>query len=118
MKNDVSDWFFKLHDAWIKKDIQSVLKLLAQEFNYYEDPLDHPLTTLTEVEQAWNEVKDQKIITLSITPLVCTDREGTATFDLMYTDTLGIQHHYTGVYFVRLDILGKATEFRQWWMGS
>lgn len=114
----VENWFHNLEQIWKDKDIAKVQTLLADNFQYFEDPFNKPFTTLDEVESAWQEVREQNISELEIHPLVCHENEGTATYTLTYTDPIGTIHHSRGAYYVKLDETGKALEFRQWWISK
>lgn len=114
----IENWFHNLEQIWQDKDVAKVQTLLTDNFQYFEDPFAKPLTTLDEVESAWQEVYSQDISTLEIRPLVCHENEGAASYILTYTDPQGIIHHSRGAYYVKLDETGKALEFRQWWVNK
>ncbi len=113
----IENWFHALRQIWIDKDIEKVRTLLADNFQYYENPFEKPLTSLKEVEMAWQEVHTQNISRLEIHTLVCHENEGSASYILTYTDSQGTIFDSRGAYYVKLDSEGKALEFRQWWVG-
>lgn len=115
--NAAERWFQELQRTWLAKDITAVRSLLAGTFEYYENPLEEPLTTWEQVEAVWQEVKGQNISHLEIVPLITSDVAGSASYTFHYSDEKG-SHESTGSYFVRLNEDGKAIEFRQWWMGK
>lgn len=118
MNDTIENWFHLLHQIWINKDITKVKTLLADNFQYYENPFEKPLTSLNEVEAAWQEVHTQNISKLEINVLVTNENEGTASYLLTYTDPQGAVHNSRGAYYVKLDSDGKALEFRQWWVSK
>lgn len=112
----VENWFQLLKSIWIKKDIENIGSLLSSTFQYYEDPFGPPLTSLSEVINAWKEVSNQNILKLEINTLVTQESEGSASYEFSYKDPKGNVHNSKGAYYVKLDNQGKAIEFRQWWV--
>lgn len=116
MNNTIENWFHALRQIWINKDIAKVKTLLADNFQYYENPFEKPLTSLIEVETAWQEVYTQNISKLEIHTLVCHEDKGMASYILTYTGPQGTVYDSRGAYYVKLNSEGKAIEFRQWWV--
>lgn len=100
---------------WLGKDIQALREIVAEEFEYYEDPFESSFTTWEELEVAWQEVKEQDIKSLEITVLINGETQGSAHYKFLYIDTHGTLHESRGAYYLKLNEAGKATEFRQWW---
>lgn len=116
MKNQpVTKWFEELKRIWLEKDISALKDIIADKFNYYEDPYLPPIQTWDELESAWQEIRGQNIQELEITVLIEGDAEGSAMYHFIYTDPLGIQHKSKGSYYLKLNTEGRAVEFRQWW---
>lgn len=88
---------------------------MASEFQYFEDPFLSPITTVSELENVWKEVEAQEIEHLEIVSLYGNDIVGMAQYDFI-AQIDGKRHESRGVYFVRLDQTGRATEFRQWYI--
>lgn len=114
-KLPVTKWFEQLKRIWLEKDIPALKEIIADEFNYYEDPHLPPIKTLEELESAWQEVKDQNIQKLEIDVLIDGQTEGSGMYHFIYSDSEGIQHESKGAYYLKLNAEGRATEFRQWW---
>lgn len=114
-KPSISKWFEELKRIWLEKDISALKEIIANEFNYYEDPFLPPIQTWEDLESAWQEVKEQDIKKLKINVLIDGETDGSGSYDFAYEDTSGVLHETKGAYYLKLNSEGKATEFRQWW---
>lgn len=112
----IVEWFESLKQIWLDKDIEAVKELLAVSFDYYEDPFLPPLTSWEEVKDAWQEIKNQNIVSLSITPVATEGKIGVGEYCLQLKNVDGNLRESRGVYVVKLNDDGKATSFRQWWV--
>jgi len=115
LKTSITKWFEELQRIWQEKDISALKEIVADEFNYYEDPYLPPIQTWADLVSAWQEVKKQDMQKLEITVLIDGQTEGSAMYHFVYSDSAGIQQESRGSYYLKLDSDGKATEFRQWW---
>ncbi len=111
--NKSFEWFEKLKGAWIRKDIESIQDLLADDIAYYEEEGSHPMTTWDEIRKVWKEIEEQKILKLQNSSFLGNDENGTCRIDLEYVDSEGKNFSYQCTLRVSLDTEGKATEFRQ-----
>ncbi len=111
----VTKWFSELKRIWLEKDISALKEIVADEFDYYEDPYLPPIKTLEELQSAWQEINDQDIKELDIQVLIDGQIEGSGMYHFIYSDPAGVQHESRGSYYLKLNSEGKATEFRQWW---
>ncbi len=115
MKSNIEKWFLSLKEIWLSKDITKVKNLLSEKFEYYEDPFDPPITDLIEIENIWKIIENEDIISLDIDLIMEKDNMGIASYNFIYKDTENITHNSKGIYFVKIDVTGRATEFRRWW---
>ncbi len=115
-KTLIQKWFKELKKIWLNKDIVSLQSIIAEGCVYYENPFDEPLLTLKEVKSVWQEVNNQKVIRLDINILIDNGTEGSAMYHFIYFDEQKIKHESKGAYYVKLDVNGKAIQFRQWWV--
>jgi len=111
----VSKWFEELKRIWLEKDISALKEIIADEFDYYEDPYLPAIKNWDELESAWQEIKDQNIKKLDIQVLIDGTDEGSGMYHFIYTDPTGVQHESRGSYYLKLNSECKAVEFRQWW---
>lgn len=119
MESDaVSLWFDRLKAVWLAKDIEAVRALLSDEFRYYENPFEEPLTRWEAVKKEWEAVKSQEIAGLDVAVLIAKDNEGVAMYTLALNNSAGAMEYSRGSYYVKLDEQERAVEFRQWWMNQ
>jgi len=111
----VTKWFGELERIWLEKDILALKEIMAEEFEYYEDPYLPPIKTWQDLELAWQEVTEQDIQKLEITVLIDGQATGSGMYHFIYCDSTGVQHESKGSYYLKLNSVGKAVEFRQWW---
>jgi hypothetical protein len=111
----VQKWFDELKRIWLEKDVAALQSILADNFEYYEDPYLPPFTTWQEVEAAWQEVKSQDIETLDIKVLIDGATEGSGMYHFIFKNQTGTEHESKGAYYLKLNEESKATIFRQWW---
>lgn len=114
-KLPVTKWFEELKRIWLEKDILALKEIIADEFDYYEDPYLPAIKTWKELESAWQEINDQDIQELKIDVLIDGQTEGSGMYHFIYSDKAGVEHESRGSYYLKLDTKGKAAEFRQWW---
>ena len=57
----VTKWFEELQRIWLEKDIPALKEILADEFDYYEDPYLPAIKTWAALESAWQEINEQDI---------------------------------------------------------
>ncbi len=102
--------------AWENKNIEAVLHLLADSFEYFESPLEKPLTTTDQVRTLWSPVpKLNADVSLSFETLAITDEFGLFRIRGTY------QHHDDGtvtnidrIFLLAVEVNGKITKFMQW----
>ena len=104
--------------AWEQKSIESVVDLLADNFEYYESPLDEPLTTKDEIRELWAPVpKFEAEVKLSFENMGIQEEYGLFRIKGTY------EHDYDGgnkvtkidrIFLLSVDGAGKMTKFMQW----
>mgnify|MGYP002152695364 CR=1 FL=1 len=109
------EWFRELQRIWLEKDIPALRAIIADDFTYYEDPFAPAITTWQELQEVWQEIKEQDIKHLAIIATITGERQGAARYEFIFHDSHGVQHESRGAYYVALNEAGRATEFRQWW---
>lgn len=68
-KQFVEQWLNKLKDYWFNKDIESTVSLFRNTTFYQETPFMKPYTTLEEINQEWQHIKNENIQFIEIKPL-------------------------------------------------
>ena len=104
--------------AWKHKSIDEVVNLLSDSFNYYESPLDEPLTTPKQIRELWASVPKFKAdITLAFDTLVINDDFGLFRIKGNYAHTYEKDNKVTKIdriFLLSIDDKGKITKFMQW----
>lgn len=65
-KTFVDDWLNKLKEYWFNKDIDNAVSLFTKTTFYQETPFLKPYTTLEEIRQEWQHVKNENIQNIEI----------------------------------------------------
>ena len=68
-KQFVEEWLNKLKDYWFNKDIESAVSLFKNTTFYQETPFIKPYTTLKEIIEEWQHIKNENIQLIEIKPL-------------------------------------------------
>ena len=55
------EWLNKLKEYWLDKDIEKAVSLFAKTTFYQETPFMKPYTTIEEINQEWQHIKDEYI---------------------------------------------------------
>ena len=109
-----TEWFHKMREIWLQKEPALIATLIAHEVRYYESPLSPPLTSVSEIINAWKEIEEQEIELLEI--IILHEDHNIALAQWRFRQAN--QADLVGCYFLKLDEQGKCTEFRQWWHGQ
>lgn len=54
-------WLSKLKEHWFNKDIESAVSLFTKTIFYQETPFMKPYTTLDEIREEWQHIKNENI---------------------------------------------------------
>lgn len=104
-----NEWCSKLKTYWQEKNIEEILNLFSKEVIYYETP-NTKLNSFEEVQQVWEEIKDQNKINIEYKVLCTENNKCIANFILIDNPT------YDMIYEIILDDNNKCTYFKQWFM--
>mgnify|MGYP000268178615 CR=1 FL=1 len=113
----VDRWFQRLEHIWRSRNIEGIPELMAPRFEYYEDPHDQPLTSISQLVEVWSEVRNQDLQHLQITPVSSFRGTGAALWECIIGKGKEASH-LRGAYLVELDAKGRCTLFRQWWVAK
>lgn len=107
--NKFNNWCSNLKNYWQEKNIEEILNLFSEEVEYYEDP-HTKLTSFEEVQQVWEEIKNQNTINIEYKILCTENNKCIVNFILIDNPT------YDMIYELILDDNNKCTYFKQWFM--
>lgn len=60
-KEFAEEWLSKLKEYWFNKDIESSVSLFTKTTFYQETPFMKPYTTLGEIREEWQHIKNENI---------------------------------------------------------
>ena len=60
-KKFVEEWLNHLKEYWFHKDIEGAVSLFQKTTFYQETPFMEPYTTLEEINQEWQHVREENI---------------------------------------------------------
>jgi len=106
---DIHTWLENFRKYWINHDVEGVLKLFADNVEYFESPFIK-LTNQTELFSSWNEIYKQENIVLTYDVFASKADHFAVKWDLKY-DHSGVSHHFAGTYFIRLNEQNVCTYF-------
>lgn len=67
------EWLNKLKYYWFNKDIESAVSLFTKTTFYQETPFMKPYTTINEINEEWQHIKNENIQNIEI-KLLAIDR--------------------------------------------
>jgi hypothetical protein len=109
---NIEKWFLSMRNIWISKNPDKISEILSPiNLRYYESPFALPLTSVNEVVQEWQIIKQQEIISIDINILNQTDDSGTAMWSFKQVGS----PESRGCYYLEVDSQGLCVLFRQWW---
>ena len=117
---DLQIWLDKLKNAWIEKDIDTVLSIFSQTKKYFEDPFSPPGINANDIKSFWGEIKSQNIIRLEFIPLAIDGNKVIINWYLKCSDAADLQNviELDGIYFILFNEKFECIEFKQWWVSK
>ena len=61
-----NEWLNKLKEYWLNKDIDKAVALFNKTTFYQEKPFMKPYTTIEEINQEWQHIKNENIQSIEI----------------------------------------------------
>jgi ketosteroid isomerase-like protein len=114
MSNQVAATNQTFLSAWEDKDIDAVIDVLADDFEYYETPFADPITNETAIRDLWQPVPElQTDISLHSTTLSVEEHEGLFRIQDSYIHD-GTAKEIDRIFHIRVNDVGNMTYFMQW----
>ena len=106
-KDSITEWLNNLVQYWLNKDVDSIIKLFSDNAHCY----DTPFSSAGNINDDWQEIKNQNIVSINYTELMRRDREIIVEFIIDYGDELcsAINH-------IKFDNDYKCNYLKQWYM--
>lgn len=110
-KEFAEKWLSKLKDYWLNKDIEKAVSLFTKTTFYQETPFLKPYTTLDEIREEWQHIKNEKIQNIELKVLAIDDYILIAQWILKQNDK-----DYDGIYEIKFNNNLECIYFKSWEM--
>lgn len=110
-KDFVLNWLNNLKEFWFSKDIESAVLLFNKTTFYQETPFMKPYTTLDEINEEWQHVKDENIQNIEIKLLAIDGYTVIAEWLLKQNN-----QEYDGIYEIKFNDNLECIYFKSWEM--
>lgn len=110
-KDFVQKWLNSLKDFWFSKDIENAVSLFKNTTFYQETPFMEPYTTLDEINEEWQHVKNENIQNIEIKLLAIDGYTVIAEWLLKQNN-----QEYDGIYEIKFNEKFECIYFKSWEM--
>lgn len=107
----VEQWLNKLKKYWFNKDIDKAVSLFNKTTYYQETPFMEPYTTIEEIREEWQHVKDENIQNIEFNILAIDNNTLIVEWKLKQND-----EEYDGIYEIKFDNELNCIYFKSWEM--
>lgn len=107
----VEEWLNKLKNYWFEKDIDSAVSLFQNTTFYQETPFMEPYTTLEEIKEEWQHIKDENIQKIEINVLAIDGYTVIAQWILKQNNA-----NFDGIYEIKFNDNLQCIYFKSWEM--
>lgn len=105
------EWLNKLKTYWFNKDIESAVSLFTKTTFYQETPFMRPYTTIQEINQEWQHIKDEDIESIDIKLLAIDGNTIIAEWTLKQNG-----QEFDGIYEIKFNYNLECIYFKSWEM--
>ena len=112
-KNFAEKWLNNLKEYWFNKDIDKAVSLFYKTTFYQETPFMEPYTTIDEIRNEWEHVKDENIQEIEFNILAIDNLTLIVQWKLKQNDI-----DYDGIYEIRFNNNLECIYFRSWEMSN
>lgn len=110
-KDFVQKWLNNLKEFWFSKDIENAVSLFKNTTFYQETPFMEPYTTLDEINEEWQHVKNENIQNIEIKLLAIDGYTVIAEWLLKQNN-----QEYDGIYEIKFNESFECIYFKSWEM--
>ncbi|MBR0427440.1 MAG: hypothetical protein IJK18_04510 [Clostridia bacterium] len=107
----INDWLNNLKEYWFNKDIDKAVGLFSKTTFYQETPFMKPYTTLEEINQEWQHVKNENIHDIEIKILAIDGYTVIAEWLLKQNN-----QEFDGIYEIKFNTNLECIYFKSWEM--
>lgn len=110
-KHFVEEWLNKLKEYWFNKDIEKAVSLFTKTTFYQETPFMKPYTTIEEINNEWQHIKNEDIQDIEIKVLAIDDYTVIAEWLLKQNN-----QEFDGIYEIKFNENKECIYFKSWEM--
>ena len=110
-KDFAQKWLNNLKEFWFNKDIESAVLLFKNTTFYQETPFMEPYTTLEEIREEWQHIKNENIQSVEIKLLALDGNMVIAEWLLKQNN-----QEYDGIYEIKFNENLECIYFKSWEM--
>lgn len=103
------EWLNRLKEYWFNKNIESAVSLFTRTKLYQETPFMNPYTTLDEIREEWQHVKNENIQNIELKILAIDDYTLIVQWLLKQNDK-----DYDGIYEIKFNNNLECIYFKSW----
>lgn len=103
------EWLNKLKEYWFNKDIEKAVSLFTKTTFYQETPFMKPYTTIEEINEEWQHVKNENIKKIEIKLLAIDGNTIIAEWFLEQNN-----QEYDGIYEIKFNNELECVYFKSW----
>lgn len=107
----VKDWLNKLKEYWFNKNIDKAVSLFDKTTFYQESPFMKPYTTIEEIKEEWQHIKNENIQNIEI-KLLAIDNNTVITEWILEQNN----QEYDGIYEIKFNEDLECIYFKSWEM--
>jgi ketosteroid isomerase-like protein len=110
-------WLDTYKRAWETRDPEAAADLFTADAAYHETPFGEPARGRDGILDYWaNATRNQEDIEFSYEVLTTTETIGIARWLSQFTSlTSNSAVELDGIFLIKLDVVGKCNELREWW---
>lgn len=108
-----NEWLEKLKEYWFNKDIEKAVSLFNKTKFYQETPFMNPYTTIDEIREEWQHIKNENIQKIEFIVLAIENNTLIVEWKLKQND-----EYYDGIYEIKFNDKNECIYFRSWEMAK
>lgn len=112
-KQFAKKWLNELKEYWFNKDIESAVSLFAKTKFYQETPFMIPYTTIDEISEEWQHIKNENIQKIEFKILAIDNFTLIVEWILKQNDM-----NYDGIYEIKFNNDLECIYFKSWEMSK
>ncbi len=110
-KSFAEEWLKKLKEYWFNKDIESAVSLFTKTTFYQESPFMQPYTSIEEINQEWQHIKNENIQSIEFHILAIDGNTLIVQWILKQNDK-----DFDGIYEIKFNNSNECIYFKSWEM--